>query len=40
MDLLKALKISAAGMKAQGVRLRVIAENMANANSLAAEPGG
>lgn len=40
MDLIKALKISAAGMKAQGVRLRVIAENMANANSLATEPGG
>ena len=40
MDLIKALKISAAGMKAQGVRLRVIAENMANANSLASEPGG
>ena len=40
MDLIKALKISAAGMKAQGVRLRVIAENMANANSLAPEPGG
>ncbi len=40
MDLMKAMKISAAGMKAQGVRLRVIAENMANANSLASEPGG
>ncbi len=40
MDLIKALKISAAGMKAQGVRLRVIAENMANAESGAAEPGG
>lgn len=40
MDIIKALKISAAGMKAQGVRLRVIAENMANANSLATEPGG
>lgn len=40
MDLLKALKISAAGMKAQGVRLRVIAENLANADSVAPEPGG
>ncbi len=39
MDLIKALKISAAGMKAQGVRLRVIAENMANAESGAPEPG-
>ena len=40
MDLFKALKISAAGMKAQGVRLRVIAENLANADSVAPEPGG
>ncbi|MCH9049555.1 MAG: flagellar basal body rod protein FlgC [Proteobacteria bacterium] len=40
MDLFKALRISAAGMKAQGVRLRVIAENMANADSVAPEPGG
>ena len=39
MDLLKALKVSAAGMKAQGVRLRVIAENIANSDSLAPEPG-
>ena len=40
MDLVKALKISAAGMHAQGVRVRVIAENVANANSLADRPGG
>ena len=33
-DILKTLRISAAGMKAQGTRLRVIAENVANANSL------
>ena len=39
-DLLKTLRISAAGMKAQGTRLRVIAENIANANSLAQRPGG
>ena len=39
-DLLKTLKISSAGMKAQGTRLRVIAENVANAASLAQEPGG
>ena len=38
-DLLKTLRISAAGMKAQGTRLRVIAENIANANSLAQGPG-
>lgn len=40
MDLVKAIKISASGMKAQGVRLRVISENIANTNSLAEVPGG
>ncbi len=40
MDLIKTIKISAAGMQAQGTRLRVIAENIANADSLAAAPGG
>lgn len=40
MDLLDSLKISAAGMKAQAVRLRTIAENIANANSTADTPGG
>lgn len=39
MDLYKAMAVSASGMKAQGVRLRVIAENMANANSTAETPG-
>ncbi|HYE01483.1 MAG TPA: flagellar basal body rod protein FlgC [Alphaproteobacteria bacterium] len=38
MELSKALQISAAGMKAQGTRLRVIAENMANADSLPETP--
>ena len=33
-DLLKTLKISAAGLKAQGTRLRVVSENIANADSL------
>ncbi len=33
-DLLKTFKISSAGLKAQGTRLRVVAENLANANSL------
>ncbi|MCU0838852.1 MAG: flagellar basal body rod protein FlgC [Rhodospirillales bacterium] len=33
-DILKTLNISAAGMRAQGSRLKVIAENLANANSL------
>ena len=39
-DLYKSMKISAAGMKAQGTRLRVIAENIANAESLAQSPQG
>jgi len=39
-DLTDSLAISAAGMKVQGVRVRVISENMANANSVADEPGG
>jgi len=34
MDLVKTLSISASGMKAQGARLRVIAENIANADSV------
>ena len=39
-DLLNALQISSYGMKAQGTRMRVISENMANANTGATEPGG
>lgn len=38
-DLYTSLKLSAAGMKAQGTRLRVISENIANADSLPTEPG-
>ena len=38
-DLLKTLRISSAAMKAQGTRLRVISENIANADSLPQEPG-
>lgn len=34
------LQISAAGMRAQGERLRVVAENMANSDSTASTPGG
>ncbi len=33
------LRISAAGMRAQGTRLRIIAENLANADSLPRSPG-
>lgn len=39
-DLLKSLNISASGMKAQGTRLRVISENVANADSTALTPEG
>ncbi|MFV3076161.1 flagellar basal body rod protein FlgC [Niveispirillum fermenti] len=39
MDLLNSMAASAAGMKVQGTRLRVIAENLANANSTAPSPG-
>lgn len=39
-DLLKTFSISSAGMKAQGARLRVISENIANADSLAQDPNG
>ena len=39
MDLSKAMMISAAGMKVQSTRMRVIAENLANASSVASSPG-
>ncbi len=39
-NLLRTLQISAAGMKVQGTRLRVIAQNVANADSLPTAPGG
>ena len=39
MDLMQSLMISAAGMKVQGERLRVVAENLANADSVAERPG-
>ncbi|MFZ5608541.1 MAG: flagellar basal body rod protein FlgC [Pseudomonadota bacterium] len=39
MDLTKAMQISAAGMKAQGTRMRIIAENIANERSIANGPG-
>lgn len=40
MDLNNALQIAASGLRAQGQRLRVIAENIANADSVAKSPGG
>lgn len=39
MDLGKAMLISAAGMQAQGTRIRVIAENVANSDSTGETPG-
>ncbi len=40
LDLGKMLQISAAGLTVQTARMRVIAENIANASSLAQTPGG
>lgn len=40
MDLLDAMTQAAKGMKAQGVRMRVISENMANADTTATTPDG
>ena len=39
MDLIKSLHIAAAGMKAQSSRLRVVSENIANADSTGQFPG-
>jgi flagellar basal-body rod protein FlgC len=39
MNLAKTMSLSAAGMRAQSERMRVIAENLANANSLAVTEG-
>ena len=38
MDLLKSIKLAAAGMKAQGERMRVISENLANKDSVGRTP--
>ena len=40
MDLKASMQIAAAGLRVQGGRMRVIAENLANANSTAKTPGG
>ena len=39
-DILGTLRVSASGMRGQGARLRVIAENLANAETTATTPGG
>ncbi|HTZ76464.1 MAG TPA: flagellar basal body rod protein FlgC [Stellaceae bacterium] len=40
MDLNTAMQLAAGGLSAQGTRLKVIAENLANADSTAQTPGG
>jgi flagellar basal-body rod protein FlgC len=40
MDLKTSLGISASGLRAQSLRMRVIAENLANQDSVADTPGG
>jgi flagellar basal-body rod protein FlgC len=40
MDFGKIMQISASGMNAQSVRLRTIAENIANSESTSTSPGG
>lgn len=40
LDMLKPIMIAASGLKAQSGRMRVIAENIANADSVATTPGG
>ena len=38
-DLIDSIAISASGMRAQGARIRVVAENVANANTTGTTPG-
>ena len=40
MDFIKSLQIAASGLHAQIGRMRIITENIANANSTATTPGG
>lgn len=40
MDFLKTLMISSSGLKVQTGRMRIIAENVANSDSVASTPGG
>ncbi len=40
MDLKTAMNVSASGLRAQSLRMRLIAENLANAESVARSPGG
>lgn len=40
MDLVDSIRVSATGLRAQSLRMRIIAENLANADSVSATPGG
>jgi flagellar basal-body rod protein FlgC len=40
MDLEQSVGVSASGLRAQSLRMRIIAENLANTDSVAATPGG
>lgn len=40
MDFIKSIAIAASGLRAQAGRMRIIAENIANADSTASRPGG
>jgi flagellar basal-body rod protein FlgC len=40
VDFLKSIAIAASGLRVQAGRMRIISENIANADSTAAQPGG
>jgi flagellar basal-body rod protein FlgC len=40
MDFLRSIAIAASGLRAQAGRMRILAENIANADSTASTPGG
>jgi flagellar basal-body rod protein FlgC len=40
MDFIKSIAVAASGMRAQAGRMRIISENIANAESTATSPGG
>jgi flagellar basal-body rod protein FlgC len=40
MDFLKSMAIAASGLRAQAGRMRILSENIANADSTAQQPGG
>jgi flagellar basal-body rod protein FlgC len=40
MDLAQAMLVAASGMKVQGARMRLVAQNLANAESTGPAPGG